>query len=84
MEYASLLSVKIRTASTENLAWIPTNLQNYMVIGYISNVSNIPGETTGNTNLEKCGKCGKEYMRDFPVRTAADVHNPSPKLMIVS
>lgn len=30
-------------------------------------------EVHGNTNLEKCQKCGKEYMRDFRVRTAQKV-----------
>jgi NAD-dependent SIR2 family protein deacetylase len=32
-------------------------------------------EVHGNTNLEKCLKCKKEYMRDFTVRTATDVHD---------
>ncbi|KAL4501444.1 hypothetical protein ABPG72_021251 [Tetrahymena utriculariae] len=32
-------------------------------------------ELHGNTNLEKCSKCGKEYMRDFRVRTAQQVHD---------
>lgn len=27
-------------------------------------------EVHGNTNLELCKKCGKDYMRDFRVRTA--------------
>lgn len=31
-------------------------------------------EVHGNTNLEVCIKCGKEYMRDFRVRTAKHVH----------
>lgn len=33
------------------------------------------GEVHGNTNLEKCKRCGKEYMRDFRVRTAQKVHD---------
>eukprot|EP01022_Parablepharisma_sp_SALTPOND_P033933 TRINITY_DN8_c1_g1_i1.p4 TRINITY_DN8_c1_g1~~TRINITY_DN8_c1_g1_i1.p4 ORF type:complete len:242 (+),score=15.20 TRINITY_DN8_c1_g1_i1:3760-4485(+) len=32
-------------------------------------------EVHGNTNLEKCKKCGKEYMRDYRVRTAKSVHD---------
>ena len=32
-------------------------------------------EVHGNTNLEKCLKCGKEYMRDFHTRNAKDVHD---------
>jgi NAD-dependent SIR2 family protein deacetylase len=32
-------------------------------------------EVHGNTNLEKCLKCKKEYMRDFRVRTAKNVHS---------
>ena len=32
-------------------------------------------EVHGNTNLEICKKCGKEYMRDFRVRTAQKVHS---------
>lgn len=32
-------------------------------------------EVHGNTNLEKCQKCKKEYMRDFRVRTAQKVHD---------
>lgn len=32
-------------------------------------------EVHGNTNLEKCKKCGKEYMRDYRTRTAKDVHD---------
>lgn len=32
-------------------------------------------EVHGNTNLEKCLKCKKEYMRDFRVRTAQKVHD---------
>lgn len=31
-------------------------------------------ELHGNTNLEVCMKCGKEYMRDTRVRTAQHVH----------
>mmetsp|Transcript_1528 Transcript_1528/g.2461 ORF Transcript_1528/g.2461 Transcript_1528/m.2461 type:complete len:388 (-) Transcript_1528:73-1236(-) len=31
-------------------------------------------ELHGNTNLEKCKKCTKEYMRDFRVRTSSSVH----------
>lgn len=27
-------------------------------------------ELHGNTNLELCHKCGKDYMRDFSVRTS--------------
>jgi NAD-dependent SIR2 family protein deacetylase len=27
-------------------------------------------ELHGNTNLEKCDKCGKEFLRDYRVRTA--------------
>jgi NAD-dependent SIR2 family protein deacetylase len=29
----------------------------------------------GNTILEKCAKCGKEYLRDFKVRNAKKVHD---------
>ncbi len=32
-------------------------------------------EVHGNTNVEKCDHCGKEYMRDYRVRTAANVHD---------
>lgn len=32
-------------------------------------------EVHGNTNLEVCLKCGKEYMRDFRVRNAQKVHD---------
>ena len=32
-------------------------------------------EVHGNTNLEKCEKCHKEYLRDFKVRNANKVHN---------
>ncbi|OMJ87670.1 hypothetical protein SteCoe_10597 [Stentor coeruleus] len=32
-------------------------------------------EVHGNTNLEICVKCKKEYMRDFRVRTAQKVHD---------
>lgn len=32
-------------------------------------------EVHGNTNLEICKKCGKDYMRDFRVRNAQKVHN---------
>lgn len=31
-------------------------------------------EVHGNTNLEICKKCGKDYMRDFRVRTSQQVH----------
>jgi NAD-dependent SIR2 family protein deacetylase len=31
-------------------------------------------EVHGNTNLEYCKKCGKQYMRDYRVRTAQKVH----------
>ena len=38
-------------------------------------------EVHGNTNLEICQKCGKDYMRDFRVRTAnkATVHKTGRK-----
>ena len=32
-------------------------------------------EVHGNTNLELCRKCNKDYMRDFRVRTAQKVHD---------
>ena len=32
-------------------------------------------EVHGNTNLERCKKCKKEYLRDYRVRTAANVHD---------
>lgn len=32
-------------------------------------------EVHGNTNLEFCEKCGKEYLRDFRVRNAQKVHD---------
>lgn len=32
-------------------------------------------EVHGNTNLEVCENCGKEYMRDFRVRNAQKVHD---------
>jgi len=32
-------------------------------------------ELHGNTNLEICKKCGKDYMRDFRVRTALKCHD---------
>lgn len=32
-------------------------------------------EVHGNTNLEICKKCGKDYMRDFRVRNAQKVHS---------
>ena len=32
-------------------------------------------EVHGNTNLEYCAKCGKDYMRDFRVRNAQKVHD---------
>ncbi len=32
-------------------------------------------EVHGNTNLEKCKKCGKQYLRDYKCRTANKVHN---------
>jgi NAD-dependent SIR2 family protein deacetylase len=32
-------------------------------------------EVHGNTNLERCKRCGKEYMRDHRVRTAQKVHD---------
>lgn len=31
-------------------------------------------EVHGNTNLEKCKKCGKDYMRDFRTRNSQKVH----------
>lgn len=35
---------------------------------------NLMAELHGNTNLEHCTVCGREYMRDFSVRTAKTVH----------
>jgi NAD-dependent SIR2 family protein deacetylase len=32
-------------------------------------------EVHGNTNVEKCTKCGMEYLRDFRVREAQNVHD---------
>ncbi len=32
-------------------------------------------EVHGNTNLEKCVSCSKEYMRDFRCREAMTVHD---------
>lgn len=32
-------------------------------------------EVHGNTNLELCKKCGKEYMRDFEVRNNTHIHS---------
>jgi NAD-dependent SIR2 family protein deacetylase len=32
-------------------------------------------ELHGNTNLERCKKCHKEYLRDYRVRTAKKVHD---------
>lgn len=32
-------------------------------------------EVHGNTNLEKCTSCGREYMRDFRCREAQKVHD---------
>jgi len=32
-------------------------------------------ELHGNRNLEKCGKCGKNYLRDYRTRTALAVHD---------
>jgi len=41
--------------------------------------SGIPAEKIselhGNTNLEICGKCDKDYMRDFRTRTAQKCHD---------
>lgn len=41
--------------------------------------SGIPGnkisELHGNTNLEICKKCGKDYMRDFRTRTSQKCHD---------
>jgi len=31
-------------------------------------------EVHGNTNKEVCMRCGREYMRDYRVRTAQQVH----------
>lgn len=32
-------------------------------------------ELHGNTNIEKCTKCGKKYFRDYKVRNNPEVHN---------
>ena len=32
-------------------------------------------ELHGNMNMERCAKCGKEYLRDYRVRTAFDAHD---------
>ena len=43
-------------------------------------------EVHGNTNVEKCAKCGKEYMRDYRVRTAQKVfeHKTGRKCTVAS
>lgn len=35
----------------------------------------IISELHGNTNLEMCTTCGREYLRDFRVRNAEKVHD---------
>ena len=32
-------------------------------------------ELHGNSNVELCSKCGRDYLRDYRVRSAAKVHN---------
>jgi len=32
-------------------------------------------EVHGNTNLEICGQCGKNFLRDYSTRTTCEVHN---------
>ena len=37
--------------------------------------SDMIAELHGNTNLEICSKCSREYLRDFRVRNAQEVHD---------
>lgn len=67
------------------MALVELHEQNYLKFVVSQNVdglhrkSGIPphslAELHGNTNLEVCEMCGKEYMRDFRVRNAQKVHD---------